>query len=100
MTAAIRAFPALWMAVVGGEEEEARQLLAGGANIEERGGEPDDLASPLQVAVRRGFSDMVQLLLEHGAEITVQDSDGDTLLHLTDFWGPPYPSVSGTRFDC
>ena len=66
-----------------GEAEEAHQLLAGGANIEERGGEAGDLASPLQAAVRRGFADMVQLLLENGAEITVQDSDGNTLLHLT-----------------
>jgi ankyrin repeat protein len=74
---------ALWTAVMQLRTEEVRQLLLGGANIEERGGTlAGDLTTPLQVAVIRGHTDVVQLLLEHGAD-TSAAFEGETPLHRT-----------------
>ena len=37
---------------------------------------------PLHCAAQAGYSDTIQLLINHGAEINDQDLNGDTALHL------------------
>jgi ankyrin repeat protein len=71
----------LWATVLMGDIEKARQQLLGGANIDERDGDADNLTTPLQIAVRLGQAEMVQLLLEHGADVSSTDSLGCTPLH-------------------
>jgi ankyrin repeat protein len=82
--------PALWEAVLHGATEQARQLLLGGADIEEKGPVGSFFYTPLQLAVSRvrlivrghdNHMGMVQLLLEHGAEVTVRNHRGETPLH-------------------
>jgi len=72
--------PALFMASFRGETEKVRQLLVGGANIEEQGGEAEPrLCTPLHasaVALR-----VAQVLLQHGADVSVSDNAGITALH-------------------
>jgi ankyrin repeat protein len=73
--------------------EKLRQLLTEGADVNEKGGL--DKSTPLHQAVSRGlhapidrgdpgiFSDkeMVRVLLEHGADVSAENSHGDTPLH-------------------
>ena len=73
--------PALWLAVLRGATEEARQLLAGGANVDERGGPAPHLATPLQIAVSRMNVEVAQLLLDHGAVVSARDNTGRAALH-------------------
>jgi ankyrin repeat protein len=68
--------PALWTAV---EPEEVRQLLADGADVEERGGPMK--TSPLHQAALVGGEAVARLLLEHGADVSVKDRFGFTPLH-------------------
>ena len=63
--------PALWLAAVLGKPEEARQLLLGGANTEERGGIAPAQSTPLHVAVQLDEKEVVQLLLENSADVSV-----------------------------
>lgn len=51
-----------------------RHLIDTGADIEARGGRCE--ATPLNIASFRGNADVVQLLLEHGADPEVRDADG------------------------
>ncbi|KAJ1464091.1 ankyrin repeat-containing domain protein, partial [Baffinella frigidus] len=56
-------------------------LLSGGANINERG--RNGVYSPLHVAVFMGRAQVVQVLLEHGADVLGKTSGGeDAPLHL------------------
>ena len=79
--------PALWDAVIKGDLNEARQLLAGGANVDERGGEAPHLCTSLQVAVPMGDTEMVQLLLEHGADESAVVASGRTPLAQASYFG-------------
>ena len=81
--------PALWLAVAVEQTEEVRQLLAGGAHVEEQGGMLPDRSSPLQVAVYRGYTERCEmdtelalLLLENGADVSATANEGQTALHL------------------
>ena len=38
---------------------------------------------PLHLAVQQGYSSMVEILVDHGADVNVEDKDGDTGLHLS-----------------
>jgi len=78
--------PALWIAARDGETEEARQLLAEEADIEERGGPSE--CTPLHVAAYRGHEDLVLLLLEHGADSSSKNNAGWTSLHWAAEAGP------------
>jgi ankyrin repeat protein len=95
MAAAPAATPALWLAVLRGDTELARQLLWGGANIDEKdfGSNP---WTPLQLAVSRVVEtsswqgnqvELVQLLLEHKASVHVRNNKGETPLHLAAQFG-------------
>ena len=75
-------YPALWLAVAVEQTEEVRQLLAGGAHVEEQGGMLPDRSSPLHVAVYRGYTELALLLLENGADVSATANEGRTALHL------------------
>ena len=68
-----------------GETEAIRRLLAGGADIEERGGILR--TSPLQWAARNGQAAVVLLLLEFGADVSAKDKTGWTALHWSAYQG-------------
>ncbi|KAJ1476984.1 ankyrin repeat-containing domain protein, partial [Baffinella frigidus] len=62
-------------------------LLADGADIEERGGPGVAGRTPLFAAALGGHTDILLLLLEHGADVSVADDDGWTSLHIAAFLG-------------
>ena len=39
--------------------------------------------TPLHLAATEGYSAMVELLLDHGADVNAEDVDGDTALHIS-----------------
>ena len=71
---------ALWIAAAKGRVQEMKNLLIGGANVQERGRIGG--MTPLHIAVLRDLSEAVQILLEHGADTWVKTSSGDSVLHL------------------
>jgi ankyrin repeat protein len=74
-------FPALWVEAGDGDTDKVRQLLLAGANVEERGWVDDNPYTPLQIAVLQNHTDVVQLLLEHGADVSATYGRGCTPLH-------------------
>ena len=82
--------PELWVAAERGETEGVRRLLAGGADIETRGGLHQ--VSPLVIAVGMGciargkslarYEELVLLLLQHGADVSATDIFGRPALHV------------------
>jgi ankyrin repeat protein len=71
--------PGLWTAVSLGQVDEARQLLVEGADVDEKGG--PTASTPLHEAARRGYQEMAWLLVEHGADVSVENNDGETPLN-------------------
>eukprot|EP00057_Strongylocentrotus_purpuratus_P007733 XP_011662207.1 PREDICTED: E3 ubiquitin-protein ligase mib1 [Strongylocentrotus purpuratus] len=49
--------------------------------------------TPLHLATWEGYTEVIELLVSHRAEVNVKDKDGDTMLHLT-----VKRRVSGTNF--
>jgi ankyrin repeat protein len=78
--AALEDPPALFTAAEGGRVQDVLQLLSGGANIEKRG--RNGVYSPLHVAVTNGRAEVVQILLENGADVNAKTNRGDSALHL------------------
>jgi ankyrin repeat protein len=72
-------FPELWTAASLEQVDEARQLLAEGADVNEKGG--PNASTPLHEAADSGCQEMVRLLVEQGADVSVKDTDGATPLH-------------------
>ena len=72
--------PALWTAAWNGRAGEVRQLLAAGADIEERGGKTE--STPLLAAAESGHEGAVRLLLSNGADASAADNFGATPLHV------------------
>ena len=72
-------FPALWTAAQDGRVEEVRQLLSEDADIDQRGGPCQ--SSPLCEAVCHDHEEVVQMLLENGAEVSARSNNGYTPLH-------------------
>jgi len=70
----------LCAAARGGRIQECASLLDLGAEIEWRDENNDD--TPLISAVRNGHQDVAALLLAHGANPSVRDQDGNTVMHL------------------
>ena len=73
------AAPALWSAASKGQANEVLQLLADGADVDERGG--PTLNTPLFLAAHQGHEGILQILLKHGADTSATDCYGWTPLH-------------------
>jgi Ankyrin repeats (3 copies) len=71
--------PALWTAASLGQPEEVLRLLAGGADIQEKGGRRE--SSALHEAIRGSHTQVVRLLLQHGVDVSIKKTDGVTPLH-------------------
>ena len=71
--------PALWTAARDGGTEVVRQLLADGAEVEERGGWTEGTA--LDVAATHGHEAVARLLIGKGAAVSAKDNGGITPLH-------------------
>jgi hypothetical protein len=69
----------LWTAVSLGQVQQARQLLVEGTDVEEKAG--PNASTPLHEAVSHGCQEMVRLWVEHGADVSVKNNDGETPLH-------------------
>jgi len=79
--------PALWAASSIGRVVEVRRLLADGPDkIEERGG-PVPKTTPLSTASFSGHADVVEVLLDHGADASAKDAYGYTALHRSALMG-------------
>jgi len=71
---------ALRSAARGGRAQEVLQLLSDGANINAKCGQSG--STPLHTAVFYGRAKVVQTLLNHGADVSLTDKQGDSPLHL------------------
>jgi len=77
--------PGIWSAARQGSKIWVLQSLADGAKIEERGG--TEGSTSLQTASQHGCEEVVEVLLEHGADAAAKDNDGDTSLHVASRYG-------------
>jgi hypothetical protein len=74
-------------AVLTGNREALRQHIAAGSNLNER--DPFGGSSPLITASVFGKADMVNLLIDAGADINFRNNDGATALHTAAFFCRP-----------
>ena len=72
-----------------GNIEEARKLIEGGANVNEKDGEYQ--YSPLHLAVREGHLDLTRLLIQSGANLQAKLSYGYSPLHT---------AAKANQYDC
>lgn len=73
-------FSAIHLAALNGHRDVTFSLLTlGQANIEIRNNRQQ---TPLLLAVSQGHTSIVELLVSSGADLRVEDEDGDTTLHL------------------
>jgi ankyrin repeat protein len=66
----------LIIAIQNNYEETAKHLIARGANVNERGIDGDPGKTPLFLAVEKGLPDIVAVLLQHGAGLDLEISQG------------------------
>ena len=71
--------PELWTAASLGQVGKVRQLLTEDVDVEERGG--PEASTPLYEAVTSECPEVVRLLVEHGADVSAKNTDGNTPLH-------------------
>lgn len=79
---------ALHWASINGHFMFVKRLLALGAEIDTKGGELD--ATPLMWAARNGHTPVVHLLLQHGSDPTLTDSQSFNVLHLAVHSSSPF----------
>ena len=77
----------LYYAASWGLRETVSSLLAQGASIDDRAGGYQGTA--LHAACFRGHPKVLKLLLEHGADVFIQDSQKINVFHLADWCGVP-----------
>lgn len=71
-----------WDAAYGGDLERVKELLAQGADVNEKAGPYGDTTALQQAAVK-GHLDIVKELIEHGADVNMRKKCGDTALHCS-----------------
>jgi len=71
---------ALHWAAINAQIPACKYLLDQGSEIDALGG--DLVATPMQWAARNGYLYVIQLLIAHGADPTIKDSQGYNTLHL------------------
>jgi len=74
--------PALYAAIRGGHRDIVELLIQHGADVNAKNKTWRRVYTPLQRAAITGRTEAVKLLLEAGANISVKDDRGQTLLHL------------------
>ena len=77
--------PALWAAASHGRIQKVKHLLTNGADIEERGGPYK--STPLHIASLSSYEEVVLILLEMTADVSVKNKDGETPLHYAALGG-------------
>ncbi|MDQ1355397.1 MAG: hypothetical protein QG657_5707 [Acidobacteriota bacterium] len=83
--------PALWCAVYRGNKGIVELLLAKGAVVEDTGSKAWE---PLHVAVEKGYGDLVQLLLEHGADVNRRYYGNRIPLHEITYWKKDHVEIT------
>ncbi|MEO2025089.1 MAG: acyltransferase family protein [Fuerstiella sp.] len=78
--------PAVWEAIVAGDTDRVRTAIES-SEIEVDVASPDSGASMLTVAVFLGHMDMVEMLLNAGADVNQRNRDQGTALHSAAFVG-------------
>lgn len=73
-------------AAIVGNIEEVKANIAVGAPLNAMGKEPAPGWAPLHAAVSRGHKEIVELLLDAGAEVNLLGSKDDIPLHLAVLW--------------
>jgi len=76
----------LFDAVVTGDLAEVRRLVVD-CGVDPNVREDDKGATPLHVAAEYGYSEIVEVLLEHGVDPNIRDKYGDTPLHYAAVFG-------------
>ena len=76
--------PDIWTEIHRGNFEGVVRLLDGGADPNELGGYPR-FCPPLELAVYYGNNEMVNLLLENGADVEKRNYNGETPIHVSVF---------------
>ncbi|XP_044766671.1 protein phosphatase 1 regulatory subunit 12B isoform X3 [Coccinella septempunctata] len=66
--------------------EDAKEWLATKSSLVNQS-HPKDGATPLHVASAKGYTDVIKVLLQCGADLDAQDVDGWTPLHAAVHWG-------------
>ncbi|MCP5527317.1 MAG: ankyrin repeat domain-containing protein [Verrucomicrobiales bacterium] len=72
-------YPLIHHAVAAGRIEVVDALKERGVNLDARG---SGMITPLMVAVGMNQADVLEWLLKHGADVNLQDEDGNTALHF------------------
>ena len=70
----------LFKAVVNGDHEAVRALLAGGADINARS---NNGITPLTLAAMKGYLDITKILIDSGADLNVRNKDENTALKIS-----------------
>jgi len=76
----------LFYAVAAGDLAEVKRLVVG-CGVDPNVREDDYGATPLHVAAEYGYSEIVEVLLEHGAAPNIREKYGDTPLHYAATFG-------------
>lgn len=71
-------------AVVSGNVEGVKQLIANGADVNEK--EPASGSTPIMTAALFNRVEIAQMLLDAGASINIKNNDGSTALHTAAFF--------------
>jgi len=77
----------IWTAAATGETGVIKQHVAFGTDIDAR--EPAGGSPPLIVAALFGQTEVVEVLVEHGAEVDAMNNDSSTALHVAAFFCHP-----------
>ena len=76
----------LFSAAASGDLDEVKRLVVG-CGVDPNVKEDDYGATPLHVAAEYGYSEIVEVLLEHGAAPNIREKYGDTPLHYAAMFG-------------